>query len=341
MTKLRIPLRFCFDSVRLSAIVGLLVTCAVWGSSFSSIKICGEILAAGTPAGTSPAFGPLFLTALRFTAALPVAIVLFRGSRPWQINHAQLGPVLKVGLAMAAGFLTQAAGLAWATATISAFLTSLTVCAVPGLEWAFFKKIPTLRLFLAVLLATMAVSLMSLPGARRWAFGPGEILTLLCAMFFALQVVWTGDSARRVGVGRLTVACFAITGLISWILLFTAFPACSRSAILYVVYEGPARRFWRHFAWIVLGPTLGAMTTMNACQRHVRPTEAAVIYTTEPLFAALFALVLRGREELLGAAGFVGAGLILAADLLAALPEKFSASATLSNPTPGERKNKI
>jgi len=44
-----------------------------------------------------------------------------------------------------------------------------------------------------------------------------------------------------------------------------------------------------------------------------------VIYTTEPVFAAIFAWALLGASESLGTWGLAGAGLMLVADLLAAV----------------------
>lgn len=307
--------------LRWLALAGLLVTCAMWGSSFSAIKICGEILVAGA-AVTCPAFGPLMLTALRFAAALPLALLLFGRFAPWQLKRSDIRPLLQVGLAMTFGFLTQAAGLAWTTATVSAFLTSLTVCVVPVLEWFLLGRAPSLRLGLAVLLATAAVCIMTLPGTAGPSLGPGELLTLMCALGFSFQVLWTGEAARQVGVARLTLSGFLMTGAASWLCLLVLFPRGVQTATRSIVWGPQAVRFWRYFVWVVLGPTIGAMTMMNISQRYVRPTEAAVIYTTEPLFAAAFALLLRGRSELLGAAGLAGATLILVADLLAALPEQ-------------------
>ncbi len=58
------------------AVSALLATCLLWGTSFATIKECGTILCEGAGTPVSDGFGPLLLTALRFTLALPVLIVI-------------------------------------------------------------------------------------------------------------------------------------------------------------------------------------------------------------------------------------------------------------------------
>ena len=61
------------------------------------------------------------------------------------------------------------------------------------------------------------------------------------------------------------------------------------------------------------------MVLMNIFQRYLRPTEAAVVYTSEPVFAAIFAVLFIGMTELPGLLGLLGAALMLGANLLVAL----------------------
>ncbi len=224
---------------------------------------------------------------------------------------------------MCAGFVIQAAGLGYTTATVSAFLTSLVVLGTPLLEWLVLKRRTTWRLATAVALATVAVALLTLarPGAGKLAFGAGEALTLLCVLAYSFQVLWTGDAADRLGPGVLTFGSFAIVAAVSWLVLLVAWPTRIVPAIAAAAVDPT---FLWLFALLVLGATVGAMGLMNAFQRYLRPTEAAVIYTTEPVFAAMFAWMLRGADEALGRWGLIGAGLMLVADLLAAFRLKES-----------------
>ena len=58
---------------------------------------------------------------------------------------------------------------------------------------------------------------------------------------------------------------------------------------------------------------------MNTFQRYIRPSEAAIVYTTEPLFAGAFAVLFIGLQELPRGWGLVGAALMVAANLLVVL----------------------
>jgi len=155
------------------------------------------------------------------------------------------------------------------------------------------------------------------PGAAAGAgFGLGEMLTLACAVAFSFQVLWTGQSSERLGAGRLTVGSFLVLAVAGWAIILVGWPSRVLPALGAVAGSAV---FWGCFAVIVVLATITAMVLMNVYQRHVRPTEAAVVYTTEPVFAGVFAWMLRGSKEALGLYGFLGAGLMLAADLLAAV----------------------
>jgi len=312
-----------------AAIAGLLGTTVLWGTSFATVKICGELLNSGASAGTSQAFGPLLLTALRFTAALPILFVCWKEARACWPRRGDWGPLGKVSAAMTAGFLIQAAGLAWIPATLSAFLTSLTVCLTPVLEWLILRRRTSWRLALAVALAVGAVALMTFakpaePGGSGgpaaagpgWHFGAGVALTVGCALAFSFQILWTGVVAERIGAARLTVGTFGALAAVGWAVVLLRWPAEVPGAMAKAVVSP---KFWGLLAVMVLGATVGAMVLMNVYQQYVRPTEAAVIYTGEPVFAGIFAWVLRGKQEALGLCGLLGAGLMLAADLLAAV----------------------
>ena len=298
-----------------TAVAALALATLFWGSSFFTVKRCGEILHDGAP-GTSAASGPLLLTAVRFTIAIPILLIFWREARVWRPRRRDLAPLMKVALAMSAGFLTQAAGLAWTTATLSAFLTSLVVCLTPAAEWALHGRRVGWRLGASVALATGGVALMTLTRGGGYSFGVGEALSLLCAAAFALQILWTNEAAERVGPAGLTVGSFTIVAAIAWITVLglwgRAVPVALRAA-------AGQREFLWMFAVVLLFSTIGAMFLMNTFQRYIRPTEAAVIYTTEPVFAGLFAFAYLGPSEWLGAWGLAGAGVVFAADLLAGL----------------------
>lgn len=298
------------------AVLALVGACALWGTSFSAVKICGEIIVGSSLPGTSAAFGPLLLTALRFTFAAPLLFLFWRENREWRPGRSDVRPLLLVAVPMAAGFLLQSAGLAYTTATISGFITGLCVCVTPAFEWMLLGKRPTWRLLVGAVLAITGVALMTLTRGGPVKFGWGEILTLVCTIAFTLQIVYTGRSSEKLGTARLTFGSFAILAVCGWVAALVMAPGSVVQAMSGLAVSW---QFWIFFAVILFGATIGAQLLMNGFQRYVRPSEASIVYTTEPLFAAAFALILIGTDEFPRGWGLLGAGLMIAANVLVAL----------------------
>ena len=301
----------------LAALVALTGACALWGTSFASIKICGVILVAGA-GDVSPAFGPVLFTALRFTLAALLVFALWPASRA-PLAFADWGPLLKVSFPMAAGFLFQGAGLAFTTATTSGFITGLCVCLTPLLEWVAFRRRPSGRLAVAVAMAFVGTAMLTGGGRFAFSLGAGEILTLLSVLAYSFQILYTGQVADRIGPAPLTAWSFLLVALCAWASSLAIAPAAIAPALAAAFESG---RFWAFFLITLAFATLGASILMNLFQRHVRPTEAAVVYTTEPVFAGLFAILWIGWSEFPGFLGSIGAALMIAANLLVAVQSR-------------------
>ncbi len=306
----------------LTAVLALAGTCVLWATSFAAVKLCGEILVSGARTGTPGEFGNVLLTAVRFTAAIPILWAVWPAARAWRPRRSDVVPLLKVAVPMAVGFLVQAAGLASVPATLSGFITGLCVCMTPAFEWLIHKRRPTWRLLVGVVLAMGGVALMTATGSKEgWELNWGVGLTALCVLAFSLQIVYTGETSLRIGAAPLTLGSFAFTAACGWIVALVVAPASIPGSLL----AATARpSFWVYFAILLFCATIGAMVLMNAYQRYLRPSEAAVIYTTEPVFAAAFAVALIGRSELPDAWGFLGAALMLGANLVVALKKRGS-----------------
>jgi drug/metabolite transporter (DMT)-like permease len=301
--------------------VGLLgVTCVLWATSFASVKICGTILSVGGGLHAKSVFGPALLTAVRFSVALPLLLVLWKSARAWRPRREELVPLLKVAVPMSVGFIVQATGLATIPATLSGFITGLCVCLTPAFEWMIHRRRPTWRLVVGVVLAVAGVSLMTLTAeGDAWKLSWGVLLTAFCVIAFTLQIIFTGESSRKIGAAPLTVGSFAFTALCAWITAAVMAPGSIPGALR--AAAGSAE-FWLYFSILVSCATIGAMVLMNAYQKYVRPSEAAVIYTSEPVFAALFAWWFIGATEIPGTLGLVGAGIMLLANLVVALKRR-------------------
>jgi drug/metabolite transporter (DMT)-like permease len=125
--------------------------------------------------------------------------------------------------------------------------------------------------------------------------GLGDVLTIVGAFIFAFQIVAIDVFARRMSSERLTAGMFLAVVLVA-LAVFAA------GAVARPVPSGPS-------GWAGLladGPFLALTATtslfcsvmafrlMNTFQPEVSPVQAASIYTTEPVFATLWALWVPG-----------------------------------------------
>ena len=302
---------------RQTAVLALLGATLLWGSSFTSIKVCGSALAGAVHRHVPSEFGPLLLTAVRFTLALPLLLLGWRPARNLRMRASDLPYLAGVAIPMATGFGLQAAGLATVAATLSGFVTGLCVCVTPALEWGVFGHRPNRWLVVGIAMATLSVCLMTGGSAEGWRFNLGVVLTALCTLAFSFQIICTGRASRRVGAGPITTASFAAAAALGWAAALALGGPVAVGEALRAVAANPL--FWKHAVILVLGATIGAMVLMNVFQERVSSSEAAVIYTAEPVFAMIFAVAILGLPEVPSAVGWIGVALILAANLIVAL----------------------
>ena len=254
---------------------------------------------------------PLFhLMAYRFVLAVLLLLPLARGVR-W--TRALVVDGLGIGFALFCGFVLQGAGLLWTTPSRAAFLTCLSVVLVPLIGLGLGRRLargPALGTVLAaaglwVLYRPAAPSAASAASAFR--FGRGDLLAIGCAVAFAVFVLLVERGARRNPVAPLALVEFGLVALLS--LPGLAFPA-------------PKAAEFRGFplvAVLVLSvlATAAAFVAQLYGQRHLSAIEAGVIFTLEPVLAALFSIGLGVEPWSLSLAG--SGALIVAAMLVTEL----------------------
>jgi drug/metabolite transporter (DMT)-like permease len=268
---------------RMVAVVLLLVTSLVWGSTFVVVKAA----IAHTPVLDFLAWR--FLLAGVLLAAVRPRAVLRLGRR-----GATQGLVL--GGVLAAGYLLQTYGLRSTPAAVSGFLTGLQVVFTPLVGWLLIRHRPGARTWGAALVAMSGLAVLSL---RAASFGTGEALTVASAGLFALQMVVLGRWASvEDAYGLATVQLLTVGGLS----LVGAAPGG--------LALPPSIGAWGAVVLTAVAATAFAFVVQSWAQSHVSATATSVVYTTEPLFAALFAWV---AGEPMGWAVVIGGTLVVAA----------------------------
>ena len=301
----------------------LVLVTLLWGLSFAWMKNWQEA-AQGAPGG--PLLASLTLIALR----MPLALLVIAAWRPRLLTaptrreHA-VGAL--IGVTFTAGFVLQVWGLNWTTPALSAFVTSLGSAWAPLLAWACLGvAVGRLNLLgLAVALAGTAV--LGLKRGEGWSPGPGEALTLLASLLFALELLQLDRLGRTVNSAHLTAAFLGTSGALAGL------------AAVAVATRGPGLSEWsgwvadmlgrsavlRDLALMTLLPTVLAFHWMNVYQPRVPVSRAALIYLLEPVFSAAFSVW--WQHDRLTPPLLLGGGLVLAGNLLVELPRWLGASA--------------
>jgi len=267
-----------------------------WGSSFTAVKMGLD--------GTS-AIG---LVAYRFTLASIVFVLVAPGvlkelRSPGFIHGLILAVVLYFG------YVLQTMGLEMTTASRSAFVTSLHAAFVPLFCLAIFRKFParTTVIGLGIAMVGLYFLLVKPSEFRNFEINKGDLLTFLCALAWALYIVLLPIYSRK---SQLRPIIFGqIVGLagLCWLVL-----ACQG--------EMPTISTERSFGMIVYLAILCTLLTVylqTRYQRYTSSPRAAVIYTLEPVCAALIAFLF--LKETMAPREFLGAGLILSGVLFSEL----------------------
>lgn len=268
----------------------LLGLCGIWGSSFPIVK---KIL---------PEIPPNPLLWFRFgVASLIFFPLIFKEQKHWNLTFIRNG--IGIGIFLFLGMWTQTLGLVHTSAIHSGFLTALSVFLVPIWCVFFFKKNISKWVWLASGLAVVGAYFLSFSSTpiENIQIQKGNLLTLLCAVAFSFEIVliqyfvthetvWSYTWLMSVTVTLLAVIVDMASG--QGKLPFYAFSKWTWAFLVYLALIVTAFSFWAQLNF----------------QPKTSATAAAIIYTTEPIFALIFARIL--LDEQLSFRGWIGAGLI-------------------------------
>lgn len=248
--------------------LGLVYCAAVWGATFYMVK------------GALGAVDPVTLVAYRFLFAAACLL-------PWVAGKKRPLALLKesavLAAILAALYLTQTVGLKFTSAANSGFITGLFVIFVPLFLLAFFNKPPTSAQWGASLLALGGLWLLT-GGVSE--FNRGDALTIAAAVTYAAHLLAT-DKFVRADADPILLAFhqFWMTGAIS--LAFAL--AAGRPLSVGTFAAG------RTIVVLALIPTVSAFYIQMVAQKFTSPVKVALIFSLEPVFAAVFAWTLGGE----------------------------------------------
>ena len=281
----------------------LLLVTLIWGGTFVMVK---EAVSA------YPVFAFL---AIRFGLAL-AALLLIGGRRLRTLTWRTTACGALLGLFLLGGYAFQTLGLQHTTASKAGFITGMNVAIVPVLSALVLRRRPHPAALIGVALATVGMALLSL--SQSLQLGAGDLLVLLCAVSFALHIIGVSAFAPGADPIALTIVQVAVVAVVSTgITLLGGGP-----------WPVPAPSTWGAAAFTGILATAVAFGVQTAVQRFTTPTHTALIFTAEPVFAALFGVLLAG--DLLTARMVTGGVIILAGTLISEIPWSERTAALIS-----------
>ncbi len=274
----------------LAATLTLLTITATWGSTFFLIKD----LLVRVPV--------LDFLALRFAIASVGLLLLFPRALG-RLTRESLRQAVVLGLLYGVAQILQTAGLAQTPASVSGFITGTYVVATPLLAAALLHTRITAVTWGAVVLAMAGLGVLTLSGL---SVGYGEAITLLSAVLYALHIVGLGAWSRVSQVAGMSIVQLLMITLVCGVLTLPdgiVLPSTGRD--------------WLSVVYMALVAGALAMAGQTWAQAHLPPTRSAIIMSMEPVFAALFAVLLGGESAT--ARMVVGGAMVLAAMLVVEL----------------------
>jgi drug/metabolite transporter (DMT)-like permease len=284
---------------RLKADLSLAFVTFLWGATFVVVK---EAL------DHASVFA---FMAVRFVLATVVMAGIYARALP-RFTRSEVWAGAQIGFFMFAGYVFQTVGLRFTTPSKAGFITGFSVVLVP-LFLAFFWQRRINRWVWAGALAALAgLYYLSVPPEGFAGMNQGDVLVVGCAVMFAFHIIFVGHYSPGHSVAALSFVQVATTAALSLLTL----PVVAATG-----WEPPRVAWNAPFIAAVLitavGATAIAFTVQVWAQKYTTPTHTAILFSLEPVFAALTSFVVLG--ERLGPRALIGAALIFAGILLAEL----------------------
>ncbi len=279
---------------KLIANILLISTTILWGTTFIITKNLTQEV-------------PIFLyLGLRFSFAIIGFLPYFIHIK--KINKKIILYGALTGLIYCFAIIFQTFGLQTTTAGKAGFITGLSTIMVPFLTWLWFKKTFKKRVWLAVIISVIGMALLLLEG-ESGVVG-GDFLVLICAVFCAFHIVLTDKFVRLVDVYLYSIVQLTTISLF-----------CFGSSFLFnetfdLINVGLP--FWLIMIYLGVIVTAGTFFFQNWGQQHQGPSQTAIIFTLEPVFAVIFASFIIGNETM-SIMGWLGCTLIFIAILITVL----------------------
>jgi drug/metabolite transporter (DMT)-like permease len=284
---------------RIQADLALAFCTLIWGATFVLVK---DALADASV---------FVFLALRFGLATLTLAVIYRVAVRG-MDRATFAAGAAIGWFMFSGYALQTIGLEFTTPSKAAFITSSSVVMVPVLHALIGRRRAGLWVWAGAMAAFAGLYFLTVPAAGLGDLNKGDLWVMGCAVVWALHILLVGHYSPRHSVGALTFTQVAVSAGLT--LLFLPLVSAAGWEKPHVTWSGPV------IAAVIVtavGATAFAFSIQVWAQKFTTPTHVAILFSLEPVFAALTSVLFYG-EHLTGRT-IAGAGLVLAGIVMAEL----------------------
>ncbi len=297
------------------AATSLLTLAAIWGATFFMVK------------DATSAFPVLAFLTVRFAIAsaalLPITLFSLRQTHRWP-TRAEWRWGIFAGTLFCGGYIFQTFSLRLIDSGRAGFVTGLYVVLVPILAFIFLRYPISRRVLIGMILAFAGmVCLGYAPGGTLL----GDGLAFACAISFASHILAVEKMPRAANWRFMALLQSTTVMILSAVLMLilSGLRGCDSGVCqALATFADPLPTSIPTLVWAVatftgLLATAAGLAVQVWAQRHLSPSNAALIFALESPFSLVFGVLF--RSEVLTLIGFIGCALIFAGTLTTNLTE--------------------
>lgn len=294
--------------------LGALLAAAIWGFAFVVVK------------DSLTYISPVYIISFRFTISVLIMAALF-WKRLKKINKKYLWKGSLIGVFLFMAYLLQTVGCNYTTPGKNAFFTTVYVLIIPFLSWIFVKVRPKANVFIAVVIQIIGIGFLSLSEDIRQgiSLNRGDILTLLCGLFYAFQIFLQGHFSQGSEEDDPVVYAFIeffSAGILGWLIspfydLTTGGFTLTLQPVPFSALSNP--KVLISVLYLGIFSTAISFTLQNFSLKYLKYSIATILLSFESVFGMLFSILIpvNGVRERLTLGGVIGCVLIFAAVIIA------------------------
>ena len=251
--------------------LGLLYCAMFWGFTFPTMKIL---------VGIYPVCWLLFL---RFSVGAAMIYMFFHKRINAEFHKVFKGGAI-IGFLLFVAITTQTIGLRYIGGGRSAFISATYVLMVPFMMWGLKRVFPGWLTIVAAVLCVAGMYLLSgdISGTEGFI---GDILTMICALTFAVQVIAISRYASEndpVALSFVEFTTFAVLSFLSSIIFETPAEYLSTNGIF-------------ELAFTIVFATFGCYMVQIIAQKYAEPSHATIIMSLESVFGLVTSVIFLGE----------------------------------------------